>query len=207
MYARVTAMRVDPSRIDQGTTKFNEVVLTLRQVPGYAGAALLVNRETGDGFGVTYWDTVAHMNAAEQAGLRARQQSSEATGAEVTDVDRFDMALVDRASDPSTPSFARVNQLYGDPDRLEEGIAFLRDKVVPNLSKQKGYLSVLLGVNRMTGRIVVTSNWRTAQDRAASEPSVTSQRAEAARILRAEPVEVMHLEVAAVEIKQPTRTR
>jgi heme-degrading monooxygenase HmoA len=207
MYARVTAMRVDPSRIDQGITKFNEVLPTLRPVPGYAGAALLVNRDTGEGFGVTYWDTVAHLNAAEKAGLRARQQSSEATGAEVTDVDRFDMVLIDRASDPSAPSFARVNQLYGDLDRLEDGIAFLRDKVVPSLSKQKGYLSALMGVNRMTGRMLVTSNWRTAEDRAASEASVASQRTEAASVLRADPVEVMHLEVAAVEIKQPTRTR
>ena len=67
-------------------------------------------------------------------------------------------------------------------------------------------MSVLLAVNRMTGRIVVTSNWRTAEDRAASEAAVASQRAETARILRADPVEVMHLEVAVVEVKQPTRT-
>jgi len=206
MYARATAVRIDPSRIDQGIRKFNEVVPTLRPIPGYAGAALLVNRDTGEGFGVTYWDTVAHMNAAEEAGLRARQQSSEATGAEVTDVDRFDLVLVDRASDPIAPSFSRVNQLYCDLDRLEEGIAFVRDKVVPNVSKQKGYLSLLLGVNRMTGRMVVTSNWRTAADRAASEAAVASQRAETARILRADHVEVMPLEVAVVEVKQPTRT-
>lgn len=206
MYARVTAMRVDPSRIDLGIMKFNEVVPTLRPVPGYAGAALLLNRDTGEGFGVTYWDTLAHMNAAEQAGQRARQQSSEASGAEVTDVDRFDVVLVDRAADPSAPSFSRVNQLYGDLDRLEEGIAFVRDKVVPNLSKQKGYLSLLLGVNRMTGRMVVTSNWRTAEDRAASEAAVASQRTETARILRADQVEVMPLEVAVIEIRQPTRT-
>jgi len=207
MYTRATAMKSDPARIDLGIMKFKEVVPTLRQVPGYAGAALLVNRDTGEGFGVTYWETLAHMNAAEQAGMRARQQTSEAAGAEVTDVDRFDMALVDRASDPSTPSFSRLNQLYGDLDRLDQGIAFLRDRVVPNLSKLKGYQSVLLGVNRMTGRIVVTSNWRTAEDRAASESAVAGQRQEAVRILRADEVEVMHLEVAVVEIKQPTRTR
>jgi heme-degrading monooxygenase HmoA len=207
MYARATAVRIDPSRIDQGITKFNEVVPTLRPVPGYAGAALLVNRDTGEGIGVTYWDTLAHMNAAEQAGQRARQQSSEVTSAEVTDVDRFDMVLVERASDPSAPSFSRVNQLYGDLDRLEEGIAFIRDMVTSNLSRQKGFLSLLFGVNRMTGRIVVTSNWRTPEDRAASEAAVASRRAEVARILRADQVEVMLHEVAVIEIKQPTRTR
>lgn len=206
MYARATALRIDPARIDLGIMKFNEVVPTLRSVAGYAGAALLVNRGTGEAFGVTYWDTVAHMNAAEQAGQRARQQTSEASGAEVTDVDRFEMAVVNRASDPTAPSFSRLNQLYGDLDRLEEGIAFIRDSVAPGLSKQKGYLSLLLGVNRMTGRMVVTSNWRTAEDRAASEAAVAGQRTEAARILRADPVDVQHLEVAVVEVKQPTRT-
>ena len=206
MFARVTAIRTDPSRVDLGIANFKDAVVPImRSAPGYAGAALLLDRETGEAAGVTYWETLAHMNAAEQIGQQARRQTREAAGAEVIDVDRFELILLDRASDPAAPSFSRINDLYGDPDRLEEGIAFVRDKVLPKVSKQKGYRSLLLGVNRMTGRFVVTSNWRTAEDRAASEATVVDQRGEAARILRASQVDVTLFEVAFIEIKQPTR--
>ena len=208
MFARTTGMRTDHSRVDQGIATFKEqAVPSMRSVPGYAGAALLVDRETGEGLAVTYWETVAHLNAAEQAGQQARRQTSVATGAEITDIDRFEMMLVDRAADPSAPTFSRVNQFYADLDRLEAGIAFVRDNVLPNLSKQRGYQSMLVGVNRTTGRLVATSNWRTAEDRAVSEAAVAGLRTEATRILGADRVEVRAFEVAVVEIKQPTRTR
>jgi heme-degrading monooxygenase HmoA len=208
MFVRLTAVRTDPSKIDLGIATFkDQVVPTIRSVPGYAGAGLLLDRETGEGAGVTYWETLAHLNAAEQIGQQARRQSSEAMGGEVIDVDRFELVLADRAADPTAPSFARVNQLYGDPGRLEEGIAFVRDRVLPNLTKQRGYQSLLVGVNRMTGRVIVTSNWRTAEDRAASDAAVAGQRGEAARILRANQVDVILFEVAFIEIKQPTRAR
>jgi heme-degrading monooxygenase HmoA len=206
MYVRVTAIRTDPSRVDSGIAYFeDEAVPGMRSARGYAGAGLLVDRETGAGAGITYWETLADMNAAEQMGQQARRRSSESTGAEVIDVDRFELILLNRASDPAAPSFSRIEQLYGDPQRLDEGIAFVREKVLPNLSKQKGYQSLLLGANRMTGRVVMTSSWRTAEDRAASEAAVVDQRATAARILQAKQVDVTLLEVAFIEIKQPTR--
>jgi hypothetical protein len=77
----------------------------------------------GDGAGITYWGTLADLNAAEQVGQQARAQSSEATEAEVIDVHRFELVLVNRALDPTAPLFRRVNQLYADPDRIDASIA------------------------------------------------------------------------------------
>lgn len=205
MYARVTTFKIDPAKLDQGIANFKEKVVPMaRTAPGYAGVALLLDRESGEGAGVTYWDTLTDMNTAEQVGQQARRQSSEATGAEVVDIDRFEMVLVNRVADPVAPLYCRVNQLYADPRRIDEGIAFVRDKAIPNLSTRKGYRSILMGVNRMTGRCIVTSNWETSEDRAASEPAVVDQRREAATIAGAKDVEVTLFEVAFVEIKQPT---
>src|SRR5215831_18335912 len=136
MFARVTAVRSDPARVEQGIAGFKERVAPMvRAAPGYAGIAMLVDRDSGDGFGVTYWDTLADLNAAEQLGQQVRRQSTEATGAEVIDVDRFEMVLVNRAAEPSAPVFSRVNQLYADPQRIEEAIAFVRDRAIPTVSK------------------------------------------------------------------------
>ncbi len=205
MYARVTAVKIDPAKMDQGIANFKEQVVPMaRTAPGYAGAALLVDRDTGEGGGVTYWDTLADLNAAEQVGQQARRQSTEATGAEVLDVDRFEMVLVNRVAGSAAPIFCRANQLYADTERIEEAIAFVRDRVTPNLSKLKGYRSIVMGVNRMTGRCFVTSGWDTADDRAASEPAVVDQRREATTIAGAKDVEVTLFEVAFIEVKQPT---
>ncbi|HYW24040.1 MAG TPA: hypothetical protein VE953_07730 [Terriglobales bacterium] len=208
MFARVTAVRSDPARVEQGIAGFKERVAPMvRAAPGYAGIAMLVDRDSGDGFGVTYWDTLADLNAAEQLGQEGRRQTRESIGAEVIDVDRFEMVLVHRAAEPSTPVFSRVNQLYADPQRIDETIAFVRDRVVPAVSALKGYQSLLMGANRMTGRCVVSTAWKTPQDRAASEPAVLDQRRQAAAIAGAKDVEVRLLEVPFAEIKQATRAR
>jgi heme-degrading monooxygenase HmoA len=208
MFARATTVRSDPARVDQAIASFKERVAPMvRTAPGYAGIAMLVDRDTGDGFGVTYWDTVADLNAAEQLGQEGRRQTRETVGAEVVDVDRFEMVLIHRAAEPSAPVFSRVNQLYADPQRIDETIAFLRDRAAKTLSGLKGYRSLLMGVNRMTGRCVVTSNWETPEDRAGSESAIVDQRRQATTIAGAKDVEVRLLEVPFVEIKQPTRAR
>ena len=203
MYVRVTAVRVDPAKIDLGIANFQDrLVPAARAAPGYAMAALLIDRQTGEGGGATYWQTLADMNAAEQMGQQVRRQSSEATGAEVIDVDRFEVVLVDRAAEPRVPTFSRINQLYADPGRIEEGIAFVRDRAIPTLRKQDGYISLLMGANRMTGRCLVTSNWTSAEARAASEMAVTDQRREAMTVAGATQVDVTLYEAVVMDIVQ-----
>jgi heme-degrading monooxygenase HmoA len=203
MYARLTAVRIDPAKIDLGIANFKEkLVPVARTAPGYASAFLLIDRQTGEGGVVTYWETLADMNAAEQMGQQVRRESSEATRAEVIDVDRFELVLVDRIGEPRVPAFSRVNQLYADPGRIDEGIAFLRDRAIPNLRMQDGYLSLLMGVNRMTGRCLVTSNWASDEARAASEVVVTDQRREAMTIAGAKQVDVTLFEIVYLDINR-----
>ena len=83
----------------------------------------------------------------------------------------------------------------------------MRDTAIPNLSTQKGYRSILMGVNRMTGRCFVTSNWETSDDRAASEPAAVDQRRQTTTIAGAKDVEVTLFEVAFIEVKQPIVAR
>jgi heme-degrading monooxygenase HmoA len=208
MFARATMFRGDPARVEQGIASFKErVAPMLRAAPGFAGISLLVDRDTGDGYGVTYWDTLGDLNAAEQVGQEGRRQSMDTAGAEVVDVDRIEMVLIHRAAEPSPPLFVRANQLFADPQRIDETVAFLRDRALPTLSGMKGFQSLLMGVNRMTGRCVVSSAWATPEDRAASESAVADWRRQAATIAGAKDVQVRLFEVPFVEIKQATRAR
>lgn len=204
MYARVTLVKSDPAKLGAAITNFSEkVVPAAQKASGYAGSFLLINRETGQGAGGTYWETLETMNAAEQIGLEARRQSIEATGTEVLDVDRFEIFLADRKGEPVAPTFARQTEIYADSQKIDGAIEFVRTSVRPNVAAQDGYRSLIGGVNRMTGRVFVTSNWKSAEARMASNEAIIRLRQEAAQIAGATTVSVDDWEVVFVEIKQP----
>jgi|GEM_PF-5759820 len=204
MYARVTLVKSDPAKLDAAIANFKEqVVPASRKAPGYAGSFLLINRESGEGAGGTYWESLDAMNAAEDIGLEARRQSIKSLGTEVLDVDRFEIFLADRKGEPVAPMFARQTQIYANTEKINDAIEFTRTSVQANVAAQIGYRSLIGGVNRMTGRVFVTSNWESAEARIASSDAVSGQRKEAAQIAGASTARVDEWEVAFVEITQP----
>jgi heme-degrading monooxygenase HmoA len=203
MYARVTLVKSDPSKLDAAIANFKEkVVPASRLGPGYAGAFLLVNRETGEGAGGTYWESLESLNAAEQIGIDSRRQSIESIGTEILDVDRFEMFVANRKGEPVAPSFSRQSQIYADPQKINDAIDFVKNSVLPNMAAQAGYRSLIGAVNRMTGRMVVTTSWESAEARTASQQVGTKQREAAAQVAGAGSARVDEWEVAFVEITQ-----
>lgn len=204
MYARVTLVKSDPSNLEAAIANFTErVAPAARKAPGYAGSFLLVNRETGEGAGGTYWETLEAMNAAEQIGQESRRQSIESLGTEILDVDRFEIFLVDRKGEPMVPTLSRQTQIYANPDKIKDAIDFVRSSVLTQAAAHDGYRSLIGGVNRMTGRVVVTSNWESAAARSASNAALSSTRQDAARIAGADTARVDEWELAFVDITQP----
>ena len=204
MYARVTLVKSDPSKLEAAIVNFKEKVAPAsRKAPGYAGSFLLVNRETGEGAGGTYWETIEAMNAAEQIGQESRRQSIESLGSEILDVDRFEIFLADRKGEPPVPTFSRQTQIYAHPDKINDAIDFVRSSALAQVSAHDGYRSLIGGVNRMTGRLFVTSNWESVAARSASNQALSGTRQEAARTAGADSARVDEWELAFVEIIQP----
>src|ERR1700690_2475115 len=113
MYVRVTLLAGNPANLENSVTNFKErIAPAMRIQPGYAGSFLIVNRESGDAAAGTYWDSLEAMNIAEQTGQDTRRQSAAATGAEVVDVDRFEIFIADRKGAPTIPAFARQTQIF-----------------------------------------------------------------------------------------------
>ena len=208
MYARVTSVKLAPDKLEQGIATFEQrVVPGARQQAGYAGAALIVNRETGESSGIFYWDSLESLNGSEQETTQRRTEVTGSLGAAVLDVDRFEMVIFERAAaagEPKSGTFARLNELYAQPAKIEELIAFMR-RSASSVLQQQGCRALLMGVNRMTGRSVVTSVWETAADREASEAAVTGLRKEAGELAGQQPTVTVG-EIAFVELKQAART-
>lgn len=84
----------------------------------------------------------------------------------------------------------RVTILQADPSKIEEGIAFIRDRVQPLVDSLPGSRGLGLWVNRETGDVVVNTVWEDRAALDASESQVTDVRAEAAKVVGARTVRV-----------------
>ena len=56
--------------------------------------------------------------------------------------------------------YARTTTVHGDPTAIDEGIAFLRDRVMPAVEGLPGYVGLSLLADRHTGRCIATTSWK-----------------------------------------------
>src|SRR5712692_2290523 len=200
MFIRGTRVQTPPDKIDQAIENFQkQVIPSARSAPGYLGAALLVDRRTGSGVGITYWETAKHLSASEQVGIQTRTQAAK-------NVPGTQIVIMDRAQAPKSGTFVRVNTIRGDPDKVDAATVFVRNKALPVLKALKGYRATVMGVDRQTGSSVVSTSWDTRADLEASESKVTGLRKEAADAAGAEDVQVEIFEAPVVEVTAAVAT-
>lgn len=82
--------------------------------------------------------------------------------------------------------FFRSTVIDADPRRIDDGIHFVRDEVVPFVGRFDGNLGVLMLVNRVTGRTVVTTAWGSAPALRDSLDALGVVRSQTARLLGGE---------------------
>jgi hypothetical protein len=79
--------------------------------------------------------------------------------------------------------YFRSTMIDGDPRRIDDGIHFVRDQVVPFIARIEGSLGVMMHVDRVSGRTVTTSAWGSAPAMHDSLDVLTAIRSQAARLL------------------------
>ena len=94
MYARQTRISGDPAKIDEGIQHIRETVLpALEAAPGFKGFTLLVDRETGDCVGTSYFESREDVEASESAVREARDKAAEITASDTPKVSFFEVAI------------------------------------------------------------------------------------------------------------------
>lgn len=83
--------------------------------------------------------------------------------------------------------FARSTTFQADLSRLDEGIAFVRDEVMPTLTETEGCAGLSMLVDRASGRCIVTSSWHDEASLQASEDQVRPLRDRGAQLFGAAP--------------------
>lgn len=98
-WARVTTIRGDRAKVDEGIGIFEkQVIPALKQLPGFRGALLFVDRTTGNSVVATVWDTKAALDDSHASVLPLREQAAKAmgaTGSESVQVETFEIVHSD----------------------------------------------------------------------------------------------------------------
>jgi len=204
MYVRMTRVQTPPDKIKDSIQNFETNVLKrVKAAPGYQGAVLLVNRQTGDGIGVTYWESAKALGASEQAGIDARTSAVQnVAGTRIVNVERAEIMIMERTAPPKAGLFVRFISGAGDPEKQDAAIGVGRNKALPLLKTLKGFRAMIASVARTTGRTFVSTVWDTQSDLEASESKIAGVRAEFAKTagISAESLKVEVFEAAVVEL-------
>jgi heme-degrading monooxygenase HmoA len=204
MFLRATRVQTPPDKVNEAIKNFETNILKgLRSAPGNQGASLLVNRQTGEAVGITYWESAKALANSEQVGIQSRTQSVKSVpGSQIVNVERGELMIMDRVAAPKAGSFIRLTTANGDPDKLDAAVVHLRNQVLPLLRAQKGYRATIASVDRLSGRFSVSTVWDTKADLDASESKIAGPRADVAKAAGAgaHDVQVEIFETAVVEL-------
>ena len=80
--------------------------------------------------------------------------------------------------------YARSTTIHADPQRIDAGIAHVRDEVMPAVQSMPGCIGLSMLCDRDTGRCIVTASWDSEEAMRATADSVHQMRQRAATAAR-----------------------
>jgi len=78
--------------------------------------------------------------------------------------------------------YARSTTVQGSPDRIDQGIAMVRDEVLPAVTQMPGCLGLSLLVDREAAQGIVTTSWESEEAMRATAEAVAPMREKAASL-------------------------
>ena len=92
--------------------------------------------------------------------------------------------------------YARSNTLMGAPEQMDEGIAYIRDEVMPLVMGLDGNVGLSMLCDRESGRCIVTSAWQSEEAMRASDAAIRESRSRATDVFGSAAPEVREWEIA-----------
>jgi hypothetical protein len=100
--------------------------------------------------------------------------------------------------------YARSTSIKGDPARIDQGISFVRDEVMPAVTAMDGCMGLSMLVDRETGRCIATTSWASEDALRATEGQVSGLRSKGADVMGGD-VEVREWEIAIMHREHEAR--
>ena len=92
--------------------------------------------------------------------------------------------------------YARSTNIHGDPARIDEGVAYLREQVLPDLEQAAGWIGMSTLTDRETGRCIVSTAWADKEAMRATAEMVRPTRHRVEHLLGSQHSDVQEWEIA-----------
>jgi quinol monooxygenase YgiN len=100
--------------------------------------------------------------------------------------------------------YARSTTIHADPGSVDDGIAYVRDEVMPAVQQMEGCIGLSMMCDREDGRCIVTTAWADEETMRSSSEGIRSMRERTAEIFGG-PHEVQEWDIAFLHRAYETR--
>jgi heme-degrading monooxygenase HmoA len=177
MHTRVLTF-TGAKNIDAGVDFLRQkVVPLLNDQKGYRGITASADRSGGVLGILSLWETQADREASDSALAKARQESIDIVGGELT-VETFEQLLAEVDHPPGSGSALMVTRISMDPANIDENFAFFKSDVLPRFKANAGFQSVRNMLDRETGHGLVGTVWANQDAMKAAAAEAQSRRQE-----------------------------
>jgi len=202
MYARIAAFEnPDLSRVPELLATVRERISAGQDISSARRVFTLVDRDAGELLGITFFDSEEAIRQAEPAFERLGEEIPEELRGKRASVEIYEVAIDDVADGAKA---ARVSSLEGPVDKIDEGLEFIREQILPMAGDMTGWRGVVGLVDRSTGRTKTITFWDGIESLQASEERANELRSEAATALAERITGVSRYEVVLSEVLSPT---
>ena len=98
----------------------------------------------------------------------------------------------------------RSTNVMGDPDAIDDGVAHVRERVLPTLSGTQGCVGLSMLADRESGRCLVATAWTDQEAMRATTDSIRPIRSRLVHVLGGQDAEVREWEIAVLHRERPT---
>lgn len=172
MYARANIIFGRQDKIDAGIAQIESTDRAAAEATrGNRGLTTLVDRPAGVIVALSYWDEPTH--SLEAALTEAREGAAASAGGDLV-AESYEIAVGERISVPAPGAAARMVRLQIESARVEDGLAFIREEMLPRLSTGAGLHSAEVLIDRSFGSGVFLTVW-TDENSAALADTILEQ--------------------------------
>lgn len=97
MHARMTRLKADPAQMDEATQTYRDTLARFADIDGNRGTLLLIDRASGTGIGISFWQDEDAMAAGAERARDLREQAADHVSSQIEAVEEFEVAAWNQA--------------------------------------------------------------------------------------------------------------
>ena len=203
MYARSTTIQANQSSIDAGLAHVRDEVLpALRQLDGFIGLSMMVDRESGRCIATSAWQNEDTLRASADQVQPVRSRAAEILGGS-PEVEEWEIAVMHRDHPTHEGACVRTAWLQTDPGGVDGLIDTYKLAALPQIEGLEGFCSASFMVNRTTGRAVSSTCFESSAAMQASREQANQIRSAGTKQANATVIEVCEFELAVANLRVP----